>query len=71
VPLPGDAMLVGVKPAVTPFGSPVSDKAIADLNPFTGVVVSVIVFDPPAVTLALVALGVSVKLGVKTVRLSA
>jgi len=68
VPLPGDAMLAGVKAAVTPFGSPVSDRAMADLNPFTGAVVSVIVFEPPAVTLTLVALGVSVKLGVKTVR---
>ena len=34
LPVPGEAILVGEKLAVTPEGSPVADKDIADLNPF-------------------------------------
>jgi hypothetical protein len=70
VPLPGDAMLLGVKLAVTPFGSPLTDKAMADLNPFPPAVVRVNGTEPPGATLALEALDASVKLGVNTVRLS-
>lgn len=68
--VPLDAMLVGVKLAVTPFASPVTESAMDAWNPFTGAVVSVIVFEPPAATLAVLRVGVSVKLGVKTIRLS-
>jgi hypothetical protein len=67
LPLPGDAMLAGEKVAVTPFGSPLTDSAIAALNPFTAAVETVIELNPPAVPVALVALGVSVKLGASTV----
>ncbi len=71
VPLPGDAILVGAKLPVTPVGSPLIDKATAEVNPFTRAVVNVAGIEPPGATLALVALGVSVKLaGGKTVRLN-
>lgn len=71
LPLPGAAMLVGAKLAVTPGGSPATDKATAELNPVPPVVVSVIGMDPPGATLALVAPGVSVKLGAAAVRFNA
>ena len=67
-PLPGDAILAGVKLAVTPFGNPLTDNAIADLKPFTEAVVRVIGSEPPAAMLTLEAVDVSVKLGTKTVR---
>ena len=35
LPVPGAAMSVGVKLAVIPFGTPLTDSAMADLNPFT------------------------------------
>lgn len=71
LPLPGQAMPVGVKLAVTPPGSPLIDNATAEVNPLTRAVVRVIGVEPPGATLALVALGVSVKLaGGKTVRLN-
>jgi hypothetical protein len=41
VPTPGEAMLVGVKMAVTPVGSPLMVKATAALKLFTFAVVSV------------------------------
>jgi len=64
-------MLAGASLAVTPFGVVLTDKAIADLNPFARAVVRVIVLEPPGATLALLALGVSVKLGGgSTVRLN-
>lgn len=66
-PLPGAAMLVGAKLAVTPCGSPLMDNATAELNPFNPAVVRVIGVELPGATLALVALAVSVKLGVATV----
>lgn len=62
LPLPGEAMLVGEKPAVTPAGSPLIDNATAELNPFTRAVVRVIGTEAPGATLALVALGARVKL---------
>ncbi len=64
-------MLVGAKRAVTPLGSPVTENAIADLNPFTAAVENVMGIESPRFTLALVALGVSLKLGAaSTVSLS-
>jgi hypothetical protein len=67
LPLPGAAMLEGAKLAVTPCGSPLTDNATAELNPFSTAVVKAIGIELPGATLALVALGVSVKLGVTTV----
>jgi hypothetical protein len=70
VPLPGDAMLAGVKLVVTPLGSPLADSSICDWNPYSAAVVILMVVDAPADTIALVAAGVSEKLGGgKTVRL--
>ena len=69
LPLPGAAMLVGAKLAVTPIGDPLTDNVIAELNPVPFAVVKVIGNDPPGATVALVALGVSVKVP-RTVRLS-
>jgi len=68
-PLPGAAMLVGEKPAVTPFGRPLTDSATAESNPLTAAEVIVILADVPTATVALDALGVSVKPGVTTVKL--
>jgi hypothetical protein len=68
-PLPGAAMLVGAKLAVTPLGAPLTDSVITELNPFAKAVVKVMGVEPPGATLALVTLGVKVKLGVNTVRL--
>lgn len=71
LPLPGAAMLVGENAAVTLFGRPVTDSATAELNPLLVAVVSVILAGLPTTTLALVGLGVSVKLlGATIVRLS-
>lgn len=67
VPDPGDAMLVGEKLAVTPAGNPVTESAIADLNPLLTAVVIVIGAGVPGFKLALVALGVSVNVGEATV----
>jgi hypothetical protein len=68
LPLPGAGILVGAKLAVTPLGAPLTDKMMAELNPDPLAAVRVIVPDPPGATLALVALGVSVKMA-RTVRL--
>ena len=56
-------MLAGSKFAVTPFGSPLTDNATCDWNPFSAAVDTTIDVAPPRATVALVALGVSVKLG--------
>jgi hypothetical protein len=70
LPLPGEAILAGEKLAVTPFGTPLMDRATAELNAFTRAVVKVMDAVAPAVTLALLAPGVSVKLaGCEIVRL--
>ena len=69
LPAPGEAMLAGANDAVTPLGRPLAESATAAPNPFTRVVVKVKGIDPPGVTLALVALDDSVKLGARTVRL--
>jgi hypothetical protein len=72
LPLPGAAMLVGERLAVTPWGAPVTDNAMAELNPLTTTVETVICIIPPGATFTLVALGVSVreKFGVRMVRVS-
>jgi hypothetical protein len=70
LPLPGDAMLAGAKLAVTPFGSPLIESVTADLNPFCAAVVRVIAVELSVAMVALVALGVNVKLGAVTVSVS-
>ena len=70
LPAPGEAMLVGAKVAVTRAGTPVTDRATAELKPFTRAVVNVMGIDLPGATLALVALNESVKVP-EIVRLSA
>jgi hypothetical protein len=67
-PLPGAAMLVGAKVAVTPLGSPITDSAMAELNPVPATVVRVMGIDPPRARLRVEALSDSVKLA-RTVRL--
>jgi hypothetical protein len=66
LPLPGAAMLGGTKLAVTPLGSPLTDNATADWNPFSPAVDSLIGVVLPDTTVALAALGVNVKLGATT-----
>ena len=61
-------MLAGAKVAVTPAGNPVADSAIADLNPPDPVVVTESVLGVPAVSVAAVVLGVSVKLFTATLK---
>jgi hypothetical protein len=63
VPVPGDAILVGAKLAVTPAGNEFADNATCDWNPFHTVVDSWIEAEPPGARVALAALGVRVKLG--------
>ena len=62
LPLPGALILVGAKVPVTPVGSPLTDKASAELNPFAVLVVKVTGFELPAGTLTLPALEVRMKL---------
>ena len=70
-PLPGEAMLVGANVPVTPDGSPLTDNATAELNPFPPAVVIVIGVEEPAAKLALLALAESVRLGAgETVRVT-
>ena len=72
MPAPGAAMLRGAKLPETPAGRPLTENDIAELNPFTLVVVNVAEVEPPAARLALGAPGVSVKpMGCNTVRLNA
>lgn len=63
VPLPGARMLGGAKLDVTPAGGPLTDKATADWNPFSAAVDITTAVEAPGTTVALVALGVSVKAG--------
>ena len=67
LPVPGDATLVGANVAVTPAGCPLTDRAMADLNPPSADVETVMLVGLPATTVALVALGVIVKLGTVSV----
>lgn len=70
LPLPGEAMFVGAKLAVTPLGSPLTESVTAAVNPLTVAVVTVMGVDPPRATITFVPPAVSVKLGAITVRLS-
>jgi hypothetical protein len=63
-PLPGAAILAGAKFAVTPCGRPLTDNAICDWNWLNTVVVSTNGVEAPGDTVALVALGVSLKPGI-------
>jgi hypothetical protein len=69
-PLPGAAMLVGAKPAVTPLGSPLIEKAMAELNPVPAAAVNLTDADAPRATLAVARLDESVNVPV-TFKLSA
>jgi hypothetical protein len=66
VPLPGEAIVAGTRVAVTPFGCPLTESEIADLNPPSAAADTVIAVELPAVTDALAALSVSVKFGATT-----
>ena len=70
LPLPGALILAGANVPVTPDGSPLMEKATAELNPLAVVVVMVKGFELPAATVVLAAFAESVKLGAgETVRL--
>lgn len=66
-PLPGEAMLVGAKTAVTPLGKPVTESATAELNPLSTAVERVTEDEPPTATVELEALAVKLRLGWGTV----
>ena len=66
LPVPGAGMLVGVKVAVTPAESPVNERAIANLNPLTGAVVTAIAIEPPCFMDTLTPASIIVKLGATT-----
>ena len=69
VPFP-EVMLVGEKLPVTPAGSPLTDSATAELNPFKALTVRTNVVELPAFTLAPVGLGSMVKLTADTATLN-
>src|SRR5207302_1752277 len=64
LPLPGAAMDVGLKLAVTPEGRPEADSAIAELNPPLTVVEMVVLPELPWATDKLAGEALKVKLGV-------
>ncbi len=70
VPLPGEAIWLGAKLTVTPVGWPVAVKLIAELKPFTAVVVMFEVPVLPCTTDTVVGEAEMVKLGAVTVRLT-
>jgi hypothetical protein len=63
-------MLFWLKLAVTPVGTPLTEKYTVELNPVPAVVVSVIGTDPAGARLTLAALDVRVKLGFATARMT-
>jgi len=65
LPEPGAAMLVGLKPAVTPEGRPLADRAMALLNPPETAAVMLVVAVDPSCTVTELGLAVSVKFGVE------
>jgi hypothetical protein len=69
-PLPGAAMVCGLKLAVTPLGAPDTDTASAALNPPVAREVSVTVAFPPGRSDTVLALAVRVKPGTLTVILA-
>lgn len=66
LPLP-PATLAGEKLAVTPVGSPLTDMATGELNPFALATARVKEVEPPTFTLAPIGLGIRVKLAAETV----
>lgn len=64
LPLPGAAMLPGLKLALTPEGRPEADNEIAELKPPLTEVEIVLVLEPPCATDTLVGEALTVKLGV-------
>jgi len=69
--LPPPTTVAGAKLAVIPFGNPLTDSAIAELNPLLAAVITLIGIDPPRATITFVPPRVRVKLGTVTVRLNA
>jgi predicted cation transporter len=67
LPFPGAATFVGANLAVTPFGNPLIDIVIADLNPPSEAVEMPKALELPAVTVTPVALLASVNVGTATV----
>jgi hypothetical protein len=67
LPFPGAAMFVGANLAVTPFGNPLMDIVIADLNPPSEAVEMPKALELPAVTVTPIALLASVNVGTATV----
>ena len=63
LPLPGVAILAGVKFAVTPVGKPLTDKATGAWNPFAPAVDNLTEVALPGRTDAVVAAVVRVRLG--------
>ena len=63
LPLPGAAIVLGLKLTVVPLGAPVADRLMALLNPPLTAVVMVEVPELPAATLTEVGELASVKLG--------
>jgi len=61
LPLPGAAMLGGLKPAETPAGAPLTESAIAELKPAPAVVVKATGIEPPGGKLTAAALEFKVK----------
>jgi hypothetical protein len=59
-------MLVGERVAVTPLGTPLTERYTIELNPVPAVVVKVTGAEPPRATLALAELAVRVRLGFAT-----
>ena len=70
LPFPGEAMLVDANVAVTPVGSPLTDRLTLDLKPLAPLVLTETGVEPPGATLTLVAPRDSVKSGGRTVKLT-
>jgi len=71
LPLPGVAIDVGLKLAVTPVGNPDTDKVTAELKPPLTVVEIVVLPEVPCVTLSEAGEAATVKSGVATFHTSA
>ena len=63
-PEPGAEMLAGLKPAVTPEGKPLADRAIAELNPPEMAALIVDCPEPPGAIVSAAGLAESEKRGV-------
>ena len=70
LPAPGATMLFWLKLAVTPVGTPLTERYTVESNPIPAVVVNVMGTDPPGARLALAALDARVKLGFATVTMT-